>query len=45
LDRLAVACKMLAHGGVDPLIKCEEWQELSEAYEAYVAKDRSASVR
>jgi tetratricopeptide (TPR) repeat protein len=44
LDRLAGACEMLAHGGVDPLATCHEWQELSEAYEAYVAKDRSASA-
>jgi tetratricopeptide (TPR) repeat protein len=44
LDRLAGACRLLAHGGVDPLAKCEEWQELSEAYEVYVAKDRSARV-
>jgi tetratricopeptide (TPR) repeat protein len=42
LDRLANACRLLAHGGIDPLTKCEEWQELSEAYEAYVAKDQSA---
>jgi tetratricopeptide (TPR) repeat protein len=44
LDRLAGACRLLAHGGVDPLATCAEWQELSEAYEAYVAKD-SASAR
>jgi tetratricopeptide (TPR) repeat protein len=41
LDRLAGACRLLAHGGVDPLVKCEEWQELSEAYEAYLAPDQS----
>jgi tetratricopeptide (TPR) repeat protein len=44
LDRLADACRLLAHGGVDPLAKCAEWQELSEAYEAYVVKDRSAKA-
>ncbi|HEX5079774.1 MAG TPA: tetratricopeptide repeat protein [Geminicoccaceae bacterium] len=42
LDRLAEACRRLAHGAVDPLAACEEWQDLSEAYEAYLAKDRSA---
>lgn len=40
LERLAAACKMLAHGAVDPLATCHEWQELAEAYEAYVAKTR-----
>jgi tetratricopeptide (TPR) repeat protein len=44
LDRLAGACRLLAHGGVDPLATCGEWQELSEAYEVYMAKDRSARV-
>jgi tetratricopeptide (TPR) repeat protein len=44
LDRLAEACKLLAHGGVDPLATCSEWQELSEVYEAYVAGDRSAKA-
>ena len=42
LDRLAEACRLLAHGGVDPLAKCDEWQELSEAYGIYMAKDKSA---
>jgi tetratricopeptide (TPR) repeat protein len=45
LDRLAEACRLLAHGGIDPLVKCEEWQELSEAYEAYLASGRSASAK
>jgi tetratricopeptide (TPR) repeat protein len=45
LDRLAEACRLLAHGAVDPLVKCAEWQELSEAYETYMAKDRSASAQ
>jgi tetratricopeptide (TPR) repeat protein len=44
LERLADACKLLAHGAVDPLAKCEEFQELTEAYEVYMAKDRSARV-
>jgi tetratricopeptide (TPR) repeat protein len=44
LDLLADACRLLAHGAVDPLTKCEEWQELSEAYEAYMADDQSARV-
>ena len=44
LDRLAGACRLFAHGGVDPLATCGEWQELSEAYEAYIAKDRSAKA-
>jgi tetratricopeptide (TPR) repeat protein len=44
LDRLADACRLLAHGAVDPLVTCAEWQELSEAYEAYVAKDQSAAA-
>jgi tetratricopeptide (TPR) repeat protein len=44
LERLAGACRLLAHGGVDPLAKCAEWQELSEAYEAYVVNDRSAKA-
>jgi tetratricopeptide (TPR) repeat protein len=44
LDRLAGACRLLAHGGVDPLATCGEWQELSEAYEDYMAKDRSAKA-
>ena len=42
LDRLADACRLLAHGAVDPLVKCEEFQELSEAYEAYVAQGQGA---
>ena len=37
LDRLADACRRLAHAAVDPLATCAEWQELSEAYEAYLA--------
>jgi len=40
LERLAAACRMLAHGAVDPLATCHEWQELAEAYEAYVANPR-----
>jgi tetratricopeptide (TPR) repeat protein len=44
LDRLAGACRLLAHGAIDPLTKCEEWQELSDAYEAYVAKAESAKA-
>ena len=39
LDRLALACKLMAHGGVDPLATCHEWQKLSEAYEDYVSKN------
>jgi tetratricopeptide (TPR) repeat protein len=42
LDRLAEACRRIAHAAVDPLTTCAEWQELSEAYEAYIAEDRSA---
>jgi tetratricopeptide (TPR) repeat protein len=42
LDRLADACRLLAHGAVDPLATCAEWQELAQAYEAYLAKDGSA---
>jgi tetratricopeptide (TPR) repeat protein len=45
LDRLADACKLLAHGAVDPLATCAEWQELSEAYEAYVADGQTATMR
>lgn len=41
LDRLADACRRIAHGAVDPLATCAEWQELSEAYEAYVAEDEA----
>ena len=41
LDRLADACRLLAHAAIDPLVKCAEWQDLSEAYEAYLADDRS----
>ena len=37
LERLATACRMLAHAAVDPLATCHEWQELNEAYEAYRA--------
>jgi tetratricopeptide (TPR) repeat protein len=44
LDRLADACRRIAHAAVDPLTTCAEWQELAEAYEAYVAKDQSAGV-
>jgi tetratricopeptide (TPR) repeat protein len=44
LDRLAGACRLLAHGGVDPLAKCQEFQELSEAYEAYLAEDQRAKA-
>jgi tetratricopeptide (TPR) repeat protein len=45
LDRLADACRLLAHAAVDPLVACAEWQELSEAYEAYVRQDRSATTQ
>jgi tetratricopeptide (TPR) repeat protein len=45
LDRLADACRLLAHGAIDPLLECEEWQELFDAYEAYLANDRSASAQ
>ena len=44
LDRLAEACRRLAHGAFDPLTACTEWQELSEAYETYLANDPSAST-
>jgi tetratricopeptide (TPR) repeat protein len=44
LDRLADACRRIAHAAVDPLTTCAEWQELSEAYEAYIAEDRSANL-
>jgi tetratricopeptide (TPR) repeat protein len=43
LDRLANACRRLAHAAADPLASCHEWQELSEAYEGHVA--RSAVTR
>jgi tetratricopeptide (TPR) repeat protein len=45
LDRLADACRRLAHAAVDPLATCAQWQELSEAYEAYVAQQRSTSAQ
>lgn len=45
LDRLAEACRQLAHGAIDPLTACAEWQDLSEAYEAYVAKERGAGTQ
>ena len=45
LDRLAEACRRLAHAAVDPLTTCAQWQELSEAYEAYVARQRSTSAQ
>jgi tetratricopeptide (TPR) repeat protein len=45
LDRLADACRRIAHAAVDPLATCAEWQELSEAYEAYLAEDQSAGVK
>ena len=45
LDRLAEACRRLAHAAVDPLTTCAQWQELSEAYEAYVAQQRSTSAQ
>jgi tetratricopeptide (TPR) repeat protein len=38
LERLAMACRMLAHAAVDPLATCHEWQELNEAYQAYRAE-------
>jgi tetratricopeptide (TPR) repeat protein len=44
LDRLAEACRRLAHAAVDPLTTCAEWQELSRAYEAYMARDPTASA-
>lgn len=45
LDRLAEACRRLAHAAVDPLTTCAQWQELSAAYEAYVARQRSTSAQ
>jgi tetratricopeptide (TPR) repeat protein len=45
LDRLAAACRMLAHGAVDPPATCHEWQELAEAYEAYVAKGQKVRAK
>jgi tetratricopeptide (TPR) repeat protein len=45
LDRLADACRLLAHGAVDPLATCHEWQELSDAYRTYLAGDRSAGAQ
>ena len=44
LDRLAEACRRIAHAAVDPLATCAEWQELSEAYEAYQAREQSAKA-
>lgn len=41
LDRLVAACR-LTRDAADALATCEEWQELSEAYEGYVAEDTSA---
>ena len=43
LERRRVLLKL--HGAVDPLATCAEWQELSEAYEAYVANDRDAGAQ
>jgi tetratricopeptide (TPR) repeat protein len=40
LDKLADACRRIAHGGVDPLATCHEWQDLSEAYEAFAVEGR-----
>jgi tetratricopeptide (TPR) repeat protein len=37
LERLAIACQRVAHGGVDWRQVCEEWQDLNAAYEAYGA--------
>jgi tetratricopeptide (TPR) repeat protein len=45
LDRLADACRRLAHAAVDPLATCAQWQELSEAYEAYLANNPNASAQ
>ncbi len=39
LERLADACRLLAHGAVDPLVTCAEWQDLSAAYAAYLARN------
>jgi tetratricopeptide (TPR) repeat protein len=41
LDRLEVACRRVARDATTGARQsdCEEWQELSEAYEAYVATD------
>jgi hypothetical protein len=44
LDRLADACRRLAHAAVDPLTTCAQWQELSEAYKAYLANAPNASA-
>jgi tetratricopeptide (TPR) repeat protein len=44
LDRLAEACRRIAHGAIDPLTACAEWQELFEAYETYLANDPSAGA-
>jgi tetratricopeptide (TPR) repeat protein len=44
LDRLAEACRRIAHGAIDPLAACAEWQELSDAYEAYLANVPSAET-
>ena len=44
LDRLAEACRRIAHAAIDPLTTCAEWQELSEAFEAYLARDQSAKA-
>ena len=44
LDRLADACRRISHAAIDPLTARAEWQDLSEAYEAYVAQARSTSA-
>jgi tetratricopeptide (TPR) repeat protein len=35
LERLAIACQRVAHGGVDWRDTCHEWQDLKAAYDAY----------
>ena len=45
LDRLADACRRLAHAAVDPLVTCAEWQDLSEAYEGHVVQKPSGRAK
>ncbi len=35
LERLAIACQRVAHGGIDWRDSCAEWQDLKAAYDAY----------
>jgi tetratricopeptide (TPR) repeat protein len=43
LDRLVVECQRIAVGATDGgwQASCEEWQDLNEAYQAYVSDDSS----